>query len=87
MGARVLQVRAGAERAALVVAGEDDAADVRIGLQLRQALAQSGLEFLAPGVARLRAAERQDGDGTAAFAEQGHGWFLLTRDPTAMVRA
>ena len=87
VGARVLQVGAGAERAAPVVAGQDDAADVGIGLQFRQALAQAGLEFLAPGVARLGAAQRQDGDGTVAFAEQGHGGFLLRRDPSAGVRA
>jgi hypothetical protein len=67
VGARVLQIGPRAERAAFVVAGEYDRADVGISLQLRQALAQTRLEFFAPGVARLRAAERQDGYGTAAF--------------------
>ena len=81
VGARVLQVGAGTERAAPVVAGQDDAADVGIGLQFRQALAQAGLEFLAPGVAGLGPAQRQDGDGTVAFAEQRHRGFLLRRRP------
>ena len=75
--ARVLQIGAGTERAALVVTGDDDAADVGVGFQFRQALAQACLELLAPGVACLGAAERQDGDGTASFAEQRHSCFLL----------
>ena len=74
----ILQIRAGTERAALIVTGDDDAADIGVCFQLRQALAQSDLELLAPGVACLGATERQDGDGTASFAEQRHSCFLLT---------
>jgi hypothetical protein len=57
MSARVLQVGAGTERAAFVVAGQDDATDGGIGFEFRQSLAQAGLEFLAPGVACLGPAQ------------------------------
>jgi hypothetical protein len=77
MSTRVLQVGAGTERAAFVVAGQDDATDGGIGFELRQSLAQAGLEFLAPGVARFGSAQGQDGDITVAFTEQGHHCFLL----------
>jgi hypothetical protein len=68
----VFQIGAGAERAACLVAGQHDAANVVVVLDLRQELLQRGVVILAPGVARLRPRQGQHRDRTAFFIEQGH---------------
>ena len=72
MGARILKVRASAECAALVVAGQNDTTYLAIFFQLREALAKTSEEFRTPRVARLRTTQRQDREATLLFTNQRH---------------
>src|SRR5215218_1015536 len=77
VGSRVLQIRPGAERVPLGIAGQHRAAYLAIGFQLRQRLDESLVVFLAPGIASLGSAEGQYRDVTAFFTEQRHEQFPL----------
>ena len=74
MRLRVLQIGAGAERAARLVAGQDDAADLVVIFDLRQQLLQRRVVILTPSVARLRPRQGQDRDSAAFLVQQGHGF-------------
>src|SRR5258708_846816 len=83
MGLRVLQIGPGAERAAGIVAGQDDNANVAVILDLREQFLQPGIVVLAPGVARLRSAESDDAYVTALVVEQWHGVFSRSRSDSS----
>ena len=76
MGTRVLEIGAGRECAARLVAGQHGESDFGIGLHR---VAMSGyflVEILAPGVARLGPAQGEPTDVAAFFIEDRHRKLL-----------
>src|SRR4051794_13915804 len=77
MGARVLEVGAGAERTPRIVAGQDHHPNIAVVFDLRQQLLEAGIVVVTPSIARLRPAQGDDADGAALVVQQRHGRFLL----------
>src|SRR5262249_60179855 len=77
--ARILEVRAGRERAARVVARQDRAADLVVVLHGGEVAREALVEIGAPRVARLGTAQGDDADGSAPLERDGHAGLLPPR--------
>jgi hypothetical protein len=71
VGVGIAQVGAGREGAARLVAGQDDRADVVVVGRLVEMAQQAVGIVLAPAVARLRPAQRQDAGMALLSVESG----------------
>jgi hypothetical protein len=72
MGARVLQIGAGRERAACLVAGQHRNPDLAILRHFGAARRDLLVKILAPAIARLGSAEDQPANTVALFVEHRH---------------
>src|SRR4029450_10435151 len=76
VGLRILQVGAGGEGAAGLIAREDGAAGLVVVLPRGEVPGDPLVEVRTPGIARLRAAQGDDPDVAALLIGDGHGVVL-----------